>query len=62
MPMIKTRKFGGKTYKLLKWYFSKPAAETAKSVLVKKGYSARITVKKKGFTGSPNYYLWARRK
>ena len=61
-PVKRTRKFGGKTYKLIKWYFGRQAAEVAKTVLEKRGYSARITEKKKGFTGSPNYYLWARRK
>ncbi len=62
MAVKRTKKFGGKTYKLIRWYFGKAAAKVAKSVLVKNGYSVRITEKKKGFTGSPNYYLWARRK
>ena len=58
----KTRKFGGKTFRFIKWYFSKMAAEVAEGVLKRKGYLTRVTVRQKGFTGSPNYYLWARKK
>lgn len=54
----KTRKFNGKVYHLHDWYFDKRGAEISKSALMATGHSVRVTVKKKGFTGSPNYLVW----
>ena len=54
----KTRKFDGKVYHLHDWYSDKRGARVAKSALAAKGHSVRITTKKKGVTGGPNYFVW----
>ena len=58
----KTRKFGGKGYRLLNWYFGLMEAKAGKINWERRGYSVRMTSRKKGLTGSPNYYLWGRKK
>lgn len=59
--MIKdTKKFDGKTYKLVTHYFRKGDAEAAQSRLKRKGHLARIT-SRRGISGRL-FYLWARRR
>ena len=53
------RKFGGKKFRIGRWYDTKPEAQKAADRLRKKyGYNVRITVRK-DFEGKRKYVTWA---
>ena len=62
----KTRKLGGKTYRLHDWYTSKFVASVAAKNLKALGYSVRITLRPKSKTGGYPlmnlWYVWKRKK
>ena len=62
----KTRKFGGKTYRLHDWYTSKFVAGVAAENLKSLGYSVRITLRPKSKTGGyplmDLWYVWKRKR
>jgi len=57
----KTRKFAGKVYRLVNWYFGLMEAKVGKANWERRGFLVRMTTRK-GLGGRPNYYLWARKK
>jgi hypothetical protein len=62
----KTRKFGGKTYRLHDWYIWKRGAELTASGLRSRGYNVRITFrpqskKRGGYPLMDLWYVWKRK-